>query len=100
MQKEELKKKLKLARQSWQYVWELISRMLEKDISFELKQLLFQYQVELDSNFKKMDYIEEKLGDEDLILSEEETYSIDQLLSWISTDHQAKTIFIDNILKR
>lgn len=99
MQKEELKKKLEKAKSSWQYIWDLIDKLLKEGVDYYVKELLFRYQVELDSNFRKIDEIENKLSDKEIVLTKEEYYSVDQLLSWITTDHAAKALFIDNLLR-
>ena len=100
MQRKELNDKLNKARVSWKYIWDLIEQVLKEYPGYELKFLLYKYQVELDSNLRKMEYIEQRINDEILQLDKEEYHSVEQLLSWISTDHIAKTIFIDNILKK
>ena len=99
MQKDDLKEKFKKTKISWQYVWDLINNLLEKNPDYHLKELLFMYQVELDSHMKKIEGVEKNIYDDSIHLTKEEKYSIDQLLSWIITDHQAKALFIDRFMQ-
>ena len=99
MQREELKSKLRKVKISWQYVWDLLDKLLKENPDYYLKELLFMYQVELDSHLRKIEVLEQKIKYEPIKLNEEEIFSADQLLSWMITDHQAKAIFIDNLLK-
>lgn len=99
MQRKELKAKLKKAYISWNYIWDFIENLLKNEPAYRLKELLFRHQVELDSNYKKMEVVKQRLNDGSVLLTDEEYYSLDQLLSWLITDHQAKALFIDNFIK-
>jgi len=97
-----LKSSLKKGRQSWHYVWNLIDKVLSAydDIPYYVKNYLFQCQVLLDSNEKLMDKYETIINElrEDSLASDEYE-NISQVLRSLITDHQAKAISIDNILK-
>ena len=97
-----LKSSLNKGRQSWHYVWNLIDKVLStyKNMPYHAKNYLFQCQVLLDSNEKLLDKYETIINElrEDLLTSDEYE-NISQILRSLITDHQAKAISIDNILK-
>lgn len=99
MQRKELKARLKKTYTSWNHIWDFIENLLKNEPAYRLKELLFRYQVELDSNYKKMEVVEQRLNDESVLLTDEDYYVLDQILSWLIADHQAKTLFIDNFIK-
>ena len=97
-----LKSSLNKGRKSWYYVWNLIDKVLStyNDISYHIKNYLFQCQVLLNSNEKLLDKYETIINElkEDL-LTNDEYENIGQVLRSLITDHQAKAILIDNILR-
>ena len=98
-----LKSTLNKGRQSWHYVWNLIDKVLSTydDMPYHTKNYLFQCQVLLDSNEKLLDKYETVINElkEDL-LTNDEYENISQVLRSLITDHQAKAISIDNILRK
>ena len=98
-----LKSSLNKGRQSWHYIWNLINKVLDasSELPYATKNYLFQCQVLLDSNEKLLDKYEIIInalrGDS---LTNDEYENISQVLRSIITDHQAKAISIDNILKK
>ena len=97
-----LKSSLNKGRQSWHYVWNLINKVLDtsSELSYIIKNYLFQCQVFLDSNEKLLDKYEIIINElKEDSLSSDEYENIGQVLRSIITDHQAKAISIDNILR-
>ena len=97
-----LKLKFKKAKQSFYFVYESVELALsgKQDLSYTAKHHLFQYQVLLVSN----KYLLEKYEEEISKLKEESTTEkeyeyICSVLDNLITDHQAKSISIDNILR-
>ena len=99
---EQLKSKLLQAKSSWIFVWETIEKALEAypDMPYLPKHYLFQCQVFLDSNQKLIEKYQETISRfKESSLSDKEYEYTDQVLNNLITDHQAKSISIDNILK-
>ena len=98
-----LKSSLNKGRQSWHYVWNLIDKILNtsKDLPYHIKNYLFQCQVFLDSNEKLLDKYETIINElKENSLTNDEYENISQVLRSLITDHQAKAISIDNILRK
>ena len=98
-----LKSSLNKGRQSWYYVWNLIDKVLNtnKDLPYHIKNYLFQCQVFLDSNEKLLDKYEIIINKlKECSFTNDEYENISQVLSSLTTDHQAKAISIDNILRK
>lgn len=97
-----LKSSLHKGRQSWRYVWNLIDKVLNarQDLPYHTKNYLFQCQVLLDSNEKLLDKYEITINEiKEGSLTNDEYENISQVLRSLITDHQAKAISIDNILR-
>lgn len=97
-----LKSNLNKGRQSWHYVWNLINKVLStyEDMPYYTKNYLFQCQVLLDSNEKLLDKYEIIINElKESLLTSDEYENISQVLRSLITDHQAKAISIDNILR-
>lgn len=100
---EQLKSKLLQAKSSWIFVWETIEKALEAypNMSYLAKHYLFQCQVFLDSNQKLMEKYEEIINSfKESTMSDEDYEYTEQVLNNLITDHQAKAISIDNILRK
>ena len=100
---ENLKSSLNKGRQSWHYVWNLIDKILNtnKDLPYHVKNYLFQCQVFLDSNESLLDKYETIINElKENLLTNDEYEDISQVLKSLITDHQAKAISIDNILRK
>ena len=97
-----LKLKLKKAWQGFNFVSESILLALSRksDLSNTAKHYLFQYQVLLESNKHLLEKYEMEISHlkEENILHGEYEY-ICRILDNLITDHQAKAISIDNILR-
>ena len=98
-----LKLKLKRAWQGFDFVSESIRLALsgKSDLSNIAKHYLFQYQVLLESNRYLLEKYEKEVSNlkEENILDAGYEY-ICRVLDNLITDHQAKAISIDNILKK
>ncbi len=98
-----LKSSLSKGRQSWHYVWNLIDKILKnnQDLPYHTKNYLFQCQVFLDSNESLLDKYETIVNElKEGSLTNDEYENISQVLRSLITDHQAKAISIDNILRK
>lgn len=97
-----LKLKLKKAWQGFNFVFESIQLILsgKSDLSNTAKHYLFQYQVLLESNRHLLEKYEKEVSNlEEKNISDEEYEYICRVLDNLITDHQAKAISIDNLLK-
>ena len=97
-----LRLKLKKAWQSFNFVSESILLALSRklDLSNTAKHYLFQYQVLLVSNKYLLEKYEEEISKlKEEVTTEKEYEYICSVLDNLITDHQAKSISIDNILK-
>jgi len=97
-----LKLKLKKAWQGFNFVSESIQLALsgKSDLSNTAKHYLFQYQVLLESNRHLLEKYEKEVSNlKEENISDEEYEYICRVLDNLITDHQAKAISIDNILK-
>lgn len=89
-------------KQSWQYAWELIEKLLlaKPDLSVSTKQYLFQCQVLLDSSKSLIEKYEKIVSEsKEGNLTDEDYEYISQVLNNATADHQAKAISIENLLK-
>ena len=97
-----LRLKLKRAWQGFNFVSESILLVLSKksDLSNTAKHYLFQYQVLLESNRHLLEKYEEEISHlkEEHISNEGYEY-VCRVLDNLITDHQAKAISIDNLLR-
>ena len=97
-----LRLKFKKAKEGFKFVSESIELALSKKqtLSYTAKHYLYQYQVLLESNKHLMEKYEEEINKLQEDVSEEEYEYICRVLNSLITDHQAKAISIDNILRK
>lgn len=97
-----LKLKLKKTWRGFNFVSESIHLALSEksDLSNTAKHYLFQYQVLLESNRHLLEKYEKEVSNlKEENISDEEYEYICRVLDNLITDHQAKAISIDNLLK-